>query len=144
MAPGAPFHSSASRALRRCTITAHWWRSKFQATRTTVSYVSCGTHPAARPRQKPRPSVCPDGCPAMGAGSREASWVGLRATLLLRAPFGKQADAQEVPSGLGNKRMRKRFLAELRLKPHVCRVPESLLIIHNTQRDNLRNFQNYG
>jgi len=29
----------------------------------------------------------------------------------------------------GNKRMRERFLAELRLKPHVGRVPESLLII---------------
>src|SRR5215469_15582754 len=99
MAPGAPFHSSASRALRCCTIAAHWWRSKFQAKivtskRTTVSYVSCGTQ--------------------------------LRATLLLRAPSGKQAVAREVPIGTS--------------APLVCRVPESLLIIHNTQRDNLRKF----
>ena len=74
---------------------------------------------------------CPEGCPAMGAGSREPSWVGLRATLLLRAPFGKQADVREVPSGTS-------------AQTAACRVPESLLIIHNTQRDNLRNFQNYG
>jgi hypothetical protein len=49
-----------------------------------------------------------------------------------------------VEGSLGNKRMRERFLAELRLKPPVCRGPESLLIIYNTPRDNLRNFQNYG
>src|SRR5215831_5865261 len=124
MAPAAPFHSSASRALRRCTIAAHWWHSKFQANivtskRTTVSYVSGGTHPAAWPRRKPRPSVCPESCPAIGG-------------------------LGNLMGSLGNKRMRERFLAELRLKPPVCRGPESLLIIYNTPRDNLRNFQNYG
>src|SRR6516165_5841186 len=80
MAPGAPFHSSA---LARCVVALSppiGGVSKFQANivtskRTTVSYVSCGTHPAAWPRRKP---ICPEGCPAMGAGSREPSWVGLR------------------------------------------------------------------
>jgi len=84
-------------------------RSKFQANivtskRTTVSYVSCGTHPAAWPRRKPRPSVCPEGCPAMGRG--------------LGNPHGLVCE-QRCCWGLrlGNKRMRERFLAELRLKP---------------------------
>jgi hypothetical protein len=64
----------------------------------------------------------------MGAGSREPSWVGLRATLLLRAPFGKQADVREVPSGTS-------------AQTAACRVPESLLISRTTV-ENLSNFRN--
>jgi hypothetical protein len=85
------------------------------------NYVSCGTHPAFGQNENPA-RVFALRLPARGRGLGNPHGVGLRTTLSLRAPFEQQADAQ-------------RFLAELRHKLPVCRIPESLLIIHNTQRE---------
>ena len=73
--------------LRRCIIAARWWGSKFQANivtskRTTVSYVSCvscGTHPAAWPRRKPRSLRVP--CYGGGASGTLIGWFASNAVV---------------------------------------------------------------